>query len=190
MNARRMDMPAHALRGQRVRLRGWQASDRPAFAALNADPEVMAEFPAPLDRADSDALLERLDTGLNQRGWGVWAVELAASGQLIGCVGLNPAPENLPFAPAVELVWRLVRPAWGQGLAREAAQLAIDVGFTQLGLPQLVAFTACSNQRSRALMQRLGMVYQGEFDHPALAHTSRLRRHVWHRLEAPPLLPA
>ena len=40
MNARRMDMPAHALRGQRVRLRGWQASDRPAFAALNADPEV------------------------------------------------------------------------------------------------------------------------------------------------------
>lgn len=186
----RIDTPAHRLCGERVRLRGWQASDRPAFAALNADPEVMAEFPAPLDRADSDALLERLDTGLNQRGWGVWAVELAASGQLIGCVGLNPAPENLPFAPAVELVWRLVRPAWGQGLAREAAQLAIDVGFTQLGLPQLVAFTACSNQRSRALMQRLGMVYQGEFDHPALAHTSRLRRHVWHRLEAPPLLPA
>lgn len=186
----RIDTPAHSLCGERVRLRGWQASDRPAFAALNADPEVMAEFPAPLDRAGSDALLERLDTGLNQRGWGVWAVELAASGQLIGCVGLNPAPENLPFAPAVELVWRLVRPAWGQGLAREAAQLAIDVGFTQLGLPQLVAFTACSNQRSRALMQRLGMVYQGEFDHPALAHTSRLRRHVWHRLEAPPLIPA
>ena len=74
-------------------------------------------------------------------------------------------------------------------VVREAAQLAIGVGFAQLGLPHLVAFTACSNLRSQALMQRLGMVYQGEFDHPALAHTSRLCRHVWYRLDAPRHLP-
>ncbi len=185
MNEADMMLPVHALHGERVILRTWQASDRPGFAALNADPEVMAQFPAPLSRAESDAMLDCLQGGLVSRGWGVWAVELAASGQLIGCIGLNPVQADMPFAPAVEVLWRLIRPAWGQGLAQEAAQLAIRTGFDRLALPHIVAFTACSNLRSQALMQRLGMVHRGEFDHPALAEESCLRRHVWYQLDAP-----
>lgn len=172
-------MPADLpLPGSRVRLRHWRDADLPAFATLNADPQVMAHFPAPLSRTDSDALAARLRAGLAGRGWGVWVLARHDDDVLLGCVGLNPVADTLPFAPAVEVLWRLARPAWGQGLAHEGAQLALAAAHT-LGMPSVVAFTALGNLRSRALMARLGMVEQGEFDHPALAADSPVCRHVW-----------
>lgn len=166
------------LSGPRVRLRHWRDDDLPAFAALNADPQVMAHFPAPLSRSDSDALAARLRAGLAERGWGVWVLARRDDDALLGCVGLNPVAASFPFAPAVEMLWRLARPAWGQGLAHEGAQLALAAA-RELGMSRVVAFTALGNLRSRALMARLGMLEQSEFDHPALAADSPLRRHVW-----------
>jgi RimJ/RimL family protein N-acetyltransferase len=50
-----------------------------------------------------------------------------------------------------------------------------------------VSFTAVGNQRSRHLMERLGMTRKPEedFDHPALPEGHPLRRHVLYRLDAP-----
>ena len=84
--------------------------------------------------------------------------------------GQRPAP---PFA----------HPHWRQGFATEAALCALNFGFERLALTEIVAFTAVGNQRSRAVMTRLGMHDAHEpFDHPAIAPDSPLRRLVLYRL--------
>lgn len=167
---------------ERLRLRQWRPSDRAPFAALNADPRVMEFFPAPLDRHASDAMADRCQALIAERGWGFWAAETKADNQFIGFVGLHIPAAELPCAPCVEIGWRLAFPYWGQGLASEAARGAFRIGFDSLGLPEIVAFTTLGNLRSQAVMVRLGMQAAGTFEHPAIAPESRLRLHCLYRL--------
>ncbi len=178
-------LPAE-LRSERVRLRRWRDSDRAPFARLNADPRVMEHFPAPLSREQSDQLAERIRASLEERGWGLWALEVPATGGFCGFVGLNPlgADFGTPFAPAVEVGWRLAVPAWGHGYATEAARLALDLAFRELALEQVVSFTTVGNQRSRRVMERLGMRRDpgDDFEHPGIPPGHPLRAHVLYRL--------
>lgn len=176
-----------SLTTSRLLLREWRDSDAPHFAALCADPEVMEHFPRPLDRAESDAVAIRIHDHFMQRGFGFWAVEIPGVVPFIGFVGLNHVSFAAPFAPAVEVGWRLACAYWGKGYATEAASAAIADGFERLGLQEIVAFTVPANRRSRAVMERLGMTRRGadDFDHPALPDGHRLRRHVLYRLASP-----
>lgn len=167
---------------ERLRLRTWRREDRAPFAALNADPEVMRWFPAPLSRAESDAFADRIARGLQDRGWGLWAVERRSDQAFLGFTGLAPVTFAAPFAPAVEIGWRLARHAWGHGYATEAAQRVVEHALGPLELPGLVSFTAVGNVRSRRVMERIGMRPDGEFEHPALPEGHPLRRHVLYRL--------
>lgn len=166
----------------RLRLRPWRDEDRLPYAALNADPEVREYFPGVLDFAGSEAERERIQARIEQQGWGFWAVELKETSAFIGFTGLN-APEGLPCSPCVEIGWRLARAYWGKGYASEAAREALRIGFEQLALDEIVAFTALSNHRSRAVMERLGMRNtQEDFDHPRVPAGHPLRRHCLYRL--------
>jgi RimJ/RimL family protein N-acetyltransferase len=175
-------MAAAEIRTERLLLRSWRQGDREPFAALNADPKVMAFFPAPLSRAESDALMERIQAGIETRGWGFWALEVPGQHPFIGFVGLS-VPEGLPCSPYVEIGWRLARAHWGRGYASEAARAALRFGFERLGLPEIVAFTAEGNRRSRALMERIGMRRDegGDFEHPRVPVGHPLRWHVLYR---------
>ena len=174
------------LRGERVLLRGWRASDLEPFAALNADPHVMEHYPAALTRAESDAfVLERAVPAFAERGFGPWAVEVPGVAPFIGYVGLLAPTFEAPITPCVEIGWRLAFLAWGYGYATEAARLAITYGFTEGGLDEIVSFTVPANRRSVAVMERLGMRADGEFDHPRLPPGHPLRRHVLYRLARP-----
>lgn len=163
---------------ERLRLRQWRDADKTPFAAINADARVMQYFPARLDRAQSDALLGELRHHIDHNGWGIWAVEEKATGTLVGGVGIQiPAPD-LPVFPCVEIAWRLAVGHWGKGFATEAAQGALRVGFDQLGLPEIVAFTPMTNLRSREVMVRLGMRDTGQsFEHPNVPEGNLLRKH-------------
>jgi RimJ/RimL family protein N-acetyltransferase len=177
--------PVVTLTTERLILRDWRDSDLPAFAALSADPDVMRYFPAVLNEVQSNDFAAQIRSRLHEHGWGFWALELRDSGEFIGMAGLNIPRVALPFMPCVEIGWRLARPYWRQGLALEAASAALEFGFTQLNLDEIVSFTALSNQRSQALMQRLGMQLDaaGEFNHPVLAADHPLRRHCLYRLQ-------
>ncbi len=129
----------------RLHLRQWHEDDLAPFAALNADPEVMTHFPAPLTHAASDALARRCQALIAERGWGFWAAELKESRQFVGFLGLHTPIAELPFAPCVEVGWRLARAHWGRGLASEGARGALEVGFDKLGLTEIVSFTALGN---------------------------------------------
>ncbi|WP_447772110.1 GNAT family N-acetyltransferase [Variovorax boronicumulans] len=169
----------------RLRLRQWRESDLAPFFALACDPQVM-EFLLPLPtRADSDASADRARALIAKNGWGFWAVERKDTGEFIGFTGLSVPMATLPFSPCVEIGWRLARASWGQGFATEAARGALQVGFAQLGLGEIVAFTAEGNVRSAAVMARLGMHEDvpGAFDHPAVPEDHVLRRHRLFRID-------
>ncbi|QKX16542.1 GNAT family N-acetyltransferase [Microbulbifer sp. YPW1] len=167
---------------QRLQLRQWRESDREPFAAMNADPRVMEFFPALLSRTESDAGIDRQITHIEKYGWGFWAVETLREKQFIGFVGIKHVTDDMPFAPAVEIGWRLAPQAWGKGYATEAARVSLRVGFEQLGLEEIVSFTVPGNFRSRAVMQKLGMQQDENFLHPALPEGHPMQAHVLYRL--------
>jgi ribosomal-protein-alanine N-acetyltransferase len=175
---------APVLRTERLLLRGWRASDREPFAAMNADPRVMEHFPAPLTAPESDAFVRRIEDGFARHGFGLWAVEVPARRPFIGFVGLSVPSFDAHFTPAVEVGWRLDAGAWGRGYATEAAAASVAFGFEMAGLDELVSFTVPANVRSIAVMRRLGMTHDArdDFDHPRQPAGSPLRRHVLYRI--------
>lgn len=173
------------LRGERIVLRSWRPEDLEPFAALNTDRRVMEHYPAPLSREESDAFVrERVEPHFAEHGFGLWAVEVRAVSPFVGYVGLSVPTFEAEFTPCVEVGWRLAFEHWGRGYATEAARVAIDFGFAEAGLDEIVSFTVPANRRSIAVMERLGMTYANEFDHPRLPPGDRLRRHVLYRLRA------
>lgn len=144
---------------QRLLLRQWKAADREPFAALNADPIVMAHFPAPLTREESDAMVDRCERLIAERRWGAWATEIKATGEFIGVAGLHTPHDDLPISPCVEILWRLAQAHWRKGFATEAAGGALHIGFEVLRLPEIVSFTVPSNTRSRAVMETSGYAH-------------------------------
>lgn len=176
-----------SLNTSRLLLRRFRETDRDAFAAMNADPVVMQHMPAVLDRAESDALVDRIEQHFEQHGFGLWAVEVTDQARFIGFVGLMNTPFAAHFTPCVEVAWRLAADCWGQGYAIEAARAVCKTGFETIGLHEIVSFTVQDNFRSRRVMERLGMSHSAhdDFDHPRLPEGHPLRRHVLYRLTGP-----
>lgn len=172
------------LRGARILLRRWRDSDLAPCAAMNADPEVMRHFPSTLSRADSDQLVQRIGEHFERHGFGLWVLEIPGQMPFAGFVGLLQVAFDAHFTPAVEIGWRLVRPAWGRGYASEAAQCVLRHAFEDLQLKQVVSFTVPANKRSQAVMQGLGMhtTAADNFEHPRLEPGDPLRVHVLYRL--------
>jgi RimJ/RimL family protein N-acetyltransferase len=173
------------VRTDRLLLRRWGHSDREPFAAMNQDPEVMRYFPRGMTSSESDALVDKIESRFETQGFGLWALELAETGEFLGFTGLNPMPDGVPGAGGMEIGWRLKRSAWGHGYATEAANAAIDVAFNGVALGELWSITAALNESSQAVMRRIGMTLHGRFDHPAIEAGSPLRPHVVYRLERP-----
>lgn len=179
--------PDAVLRTPRLILRRWRPSDRAPFAALNADPVVMAHFPAPLTAAESDALADAIEAKMAGRGFGLWALEIPGVVPFAGFVGLSRPVFPAPFMPCVEIGWRLTAARWGAGYATEAAHAVLEYAWTVVGLDEVVSFTAAGNVRSRAVMHRIGMRHDpaDHFDHPQLAPGHPLRPHVLYRIARP-----
>lgn len=167
------------LRTGRLILRQWRDDDLDPWAAMNADPHVREFLGGPLTRAESLASMSRFRADIAERGWGWWAVEVAATGVLAGFAGLDPTDTEAPIQ-GVEIGWRLARETWGFGYATETARACLAYGFDTLNPPEIVAIAAAGNTRSRAVMTRLGMTHD-----PALDFRDDVMPSVVYRLPAP-----
>lgn len=168
---------------ERLILRQWLPEDVPVFAQMNEDPEVMRYFPGTLSREQSAGWAENCRLMLEKQGWGLWAVEVRASSEFIGFVGLHAPSIDLPFNPCVEIGWRLKHSAWGKGYATEAARACLQAGFEYVGLQEIVSFTSVINTPSSAVMERLGMKRDPDtFEHPSVPPGHSLREHCVYRL--------
>ncbi len=179
-----MDGPT--LQTERLVMRRWRDSDREPFAQMNADPRVMAHFPRPLDAAESDAFVDRIEARFEERGYGLWALQRRSDGLFLGFTGLAYQTFEAPFTPCVEVGWRLARYAWGQGYATEAGAEALAFGFDEAGLEEIFSFTSIGNTASRHVMEKLGMHRDpaDDFDYPNFPPEHPLRRHVLYRLRS------
>ncbi|HEX7887577.1 MAG TPA: GNAT family N-acetyltransferase [Phenylobacterium sp.] len=169
---------------ERLILRAFREDDRAAFAEINAHPDVGAWLAGGLDRAQSDALMDRLAAHIATHGFGLFAAERKTDGRLVGAVGPMVMADDLPVPGGIELGWRLHPDAQGAGLATEGARAARDWAFANLAVDQVLAITAERNVRSQAVMRRIGMARDpaDDFDHPRLAEGHPLRRHVLFRV--------
>jgi ribosomal-protein-alanine N-acetyltransferase len=161
------------LRTERLVLRGWRPSDLEPFAAMNADPRVMRFMPSLLTREQSDAYAARIADHL--------VVEL--EGDFIGVTGLSRPTFEAHFISCVEIGWRFRADFHNRGYATEAARAVLAHGFEEMGLDEIVSFTVPHNLPSRRVMEKLGMRFEGEFDHPRLPEGHELRRHVLYRIK-------
>jgi RimJ/RimL family protein N-acetyltransferase len=172
------------LRTDRLLLRRWRADDLEPFAALNADPAVMRYFAGTLSPAESDTVAARIARHFDERGFGLWAVEIPGAVPFAGFIGLQNPGFDAHFTPCVEIGWRLAAECWGRGYATEGARAALEFGFTTLGLAEIVSFAVEANHRSRRVMERIGMTHNpaDDFDHPRLQAGDPRRRHVLYRI--------
>jgi RimJ/RimL family protein N-acetyltransferase len=170
----------------RLLLRTWLPADLEPFARLNADPRVMEHLPGVLSREQSDALAARIAAHFAEKGFGLWALEVPGVAPFVGFVGLSVPRFEAAFTPCVEVGWRLGAEHWGRGYASEAARAALMFGFDRLGLREIVSFTVPANQRSRAVMERIGMTRDPseDFEHPSLPPSHPLRLHVLYRIRS------
>jgi RimJ/RimL family protein N-acetyltransferase len=169
----------------RLLMRRWRDSDREPFAELNGDPDTLRFFPSTLTRAESDAYVDVIESRFEQQGYGLWALEIAATGEFIGYTGLNPMPEDVPGAGGMEIGWRLAKPAWHHGYATEAATAARNIAFDGVGLAELWSITAVLNEPSMAVMRRIGMKEVARFEHPRIPVGHPIRPHVAYHMDRP-----
>ncbi len=168
----------------RLLIRQWREEDRAPLAALNADTNVMRYFEKTLTREESDAALDRMQLGIEERGYGFAAAELRETGELIGIIGLFASRQPLPFPENFrEIGWRLAERYWGKGYASEGAAACVKFGFNEIKAPGLFAVTAIHNLASRRVMEKLGMQLAVErFDHPVIPEGHPVRAHCGYSL--------
>ena len=164
----------------RLTLRPAVDADREAIAAMNGDPRVGYWLGGARDRAASDAFVDQHMAYVAEHGFGFWVVERRADRAVLGMAGLWHVFDAYPFGRPIQIGWRLVHDAWGQGYATEAALAARDHAFQVLKLPELIAITAGKNLASQSVMRRIGMVQDAarDFDHSAVPEGDDLRPHV------------
>ena len=181
--------PKTILTTERLILRTWQESDVMLMTQISSDPEVMAHFPATQDYAATQGLVQRVQAHYLKWGYGLYAVEIRATGEFIGFVGLSQPSFEIPGfepngLPIVEIGWRLAKQHWGKGYAPEAANAVLEYGFTVLALPEIISFTVVANSPSRRVMEKIGLHHDAvdDFKHPNIAEDNSLCHHVLYRL--------
>jgi ribosomal-protein-alanine N-acetyltransferase len=174
------------LHTDRLLLRRWTRDDREVFAQINADPEVMRYRFRPLTRPQSDTLLDNIEACFDRYGFGQWAAERVEDRRVVGFVGLEVADDDALFSPPIHVGWHLARDAWGRGYATEGARAVLDYVFAVVRLSEVVAHTTSANERSRAVMHRLGMRHDeyDDFDAPWYPAGHPHRRFVLYRMTA------
>jgi len=170
----------------RLIIRNWEDRDRDLFHVINSDEEVMRFFPFRRDRSQSDELFNHLQKMISETGLGFYALEEKEGGQCIGFAGLaRTSLEPHLQDGTVEIGWRLATPFWGKGYVTEAGKALIEYAFGTLGLSEVVSFAVHNNERSTAVMQRIGMTRDpsSDFDHPRVPdETPHLKLHSVYRI--------
>ena len=166
----------------RLKLREWKEEDKDPFLKLNSDPRVMKFMPKLLSKQESDHFVERIKIKFKEDGYSFFAVELIENETFIGLIGLSIPKFDSFFTPCVEIGWRLAYDYWGNGYATEGAKASLKYGFQELNLSEVFSFTVPENIRSRQVMERIGMNYVDEFNHPLLPQGHPLEKHVLYKI--------
>ena len=163
---------------QRLGFRNWTEADLRPMSRINVDEQVMQYFPAVQTPEQTHAFIHRMQAQFARIGCCYFAVDLLATGQFIGFIGLGEQTWLPDLGPFIDIGWRLAPDAWGQGYATEGAVRCIEYAFRTLGLPEIYAICPAVNKPSEHVMIKAGMSFVRFFDHPVLMDNDRLRKCV------------
>jgi RimJ/RimL family protein N-acetyltransferase len=166
----------------RLGFRNWVDADLEQLASINADPEVMRFFPSVQTLSQTQDFILRMKGEFAETGFCYFAVDVLASKEMIGFIGLHRQTFVSDFTPCIDIGWRLARQAWGLGYAVEGAQRVLDNAFEHLGIPEICAIAPIVNVPSVKVMQKIGMLQVKIFQHPLLAGDVRLAECVLYKI--------
>lgn len=176
------------LETERLISRPWKEADTEPFYVICSDPDVMHFFGGPHTHEQVEMVVHKAMK--LQQDFGVWLqpLILKETNEFIGMAGIAKVMFEEHFTPAVEIGWRLARKHWGNGYVTEIGRAFIDYAFNERGFDELVSFAVHNNERSTAVMKRLGFTHDpaDNFDHKRVSDDMpHLKRHVLYRLKRP-----
>lgn len=156
------------LETQRLSLREFQLEDLGALATILSDPETMRYYPMPFDRAAVAGWIQRNRTRYANDGYGLWAMILKSTRELIGDCGL--VRQSVNGVDEIEIGYHVRRDLWGQGFATEAARACRGFGFANLEVDRLISLIRPENLASRRVAEKNGMTIWKEVTRANLLH--------------------
>ncbi len=154
----------------RLGFRPWTMDDVAAMAVVSADPQVMEYFPSTQSREVTEGFVKRMITQYEEHGLCYFPAVLLATGEVIGFIGVCYQDWEADFLPAYDIGWRLRVDTWGRGLATEGARACLDYAFRQKGLEKILSMAVVQNAPSIRVMEKLGMTFVKNFEHPKLVN--------------------
>lgn len=139
----------------RLRLREFVSGDADALEGILGDPVAMHYYPAPFPRAEIESWIQRNRARYVHSGFGLWALLLKGSSELIGDCGcyVRDVEGNFEF----EMGWHVRRDLWGRGYATEAARCCMEYAFRVLDAQRVIALVRPENLSSCRVAEKIGM---------------------------------
>jgi len=167
---------------ERLGFRNWKISDLEEMSVINADVDVMKHFPQTLTKEETAAFIDRQKAHYEKFGYNYFATEVLESGEFIGFIGFSALDFEAEFTPATDIGWRINKSAWGKGFATEGAKRCLEFAFKELQLTRIVSIFTEMNQKSEKVMQKIGMIKKGSFNHPKLKDFPKYEHCIWYEL--------
>ncbi len=171
---------------ERLLLRPWEEKDLPEFIRVTNTENVMRHLGGVMGSDYFRSVFERMRASQEKDGFCFWLAERRADRTLLGFCGFKRGQVG-PITGELEIGWRFREDVWGQGYAREAADASLGWAWAKRPEEMVYAITVPQNIKSRALMERLGMVRRTDldFEHTGYPVGHALRPHVTYSIARP-----
>lgn len=167
---------------ERLGFRSWQPEDIDPMQQINSDEQVMEFFPGLLTKEQTADFIERMNRQFAEKGFCYFAVDILATKEFIGFIGLSEQRYPADFTPCIDIGWRLKSSVWNKGFATEGAKRCLEYAFEYLGIKEVYSVAPKVNIKSELIMQKIGLQKQYEFEHPLLLNDERLRACVLYKV--------
>lgn len=171
-------MTNYIIKTERLGLRNWQTKDIAPAKLMNANEAVMEFFPSIWSQKQTEYFIQKMRKHFRKHAFCYFAVDELKTGKFIGFIGLMNQTYTTPFAPFIDIGWRLLPEAWGNGFATEGAKACLDFASVELKLNEVYAIAPALNKKSQRVMEKLGMKFQSTFTHPKIDKNDPLRECV------------
>ena len=175
-------MSNYTIRTKRLGLRNWEEKDIELAYKMCSNEQVMEFFPNCLTLRETEDFINRMNVHYERYGFCYFAVDRLDTNTFIGFIGLLHQTYDTPFAPFIDIGWRLLPEAWGKGYATEGALACLDLAFNKLGLLKVYAIAPELNKKSQHAMQKIGMQLSTKFNHPKIDKTDSLHKCVAYKI--------
>ena len=164
------------LETERLFLREMTMDDFDALYAVLSDAEIMQHYPYSFDEERVRSWIERNMRRYTDDGFGLWAVCLKDTGEMIGDCGLTL--QNIDGTMLPEIGYHIRRDQQRKGYAKEAAAAVRDWAFQNTEYPALYSYCKYTNVGSFKTAESIGMHFEKEYEDEAnkITHVSVIRR--------------